>query len=156
VTLDELPGYLRMLAVRAGYAAIPGADAMAWSTGTKLSGNSPGSPTHGGRSRLPRLVPRLRWKAGRLAGSVTMVPASTPVVATSSVSPHTIYDAVQEYGHTMHAHRDFMRYYYGGQRFSRTVTVPPRPYMRPAVDIVVSNGSCAAAAASAFYGAMWG
>ena len=156
MTLEELAGYLRMLAVRAGEAAIPGADAMGRVYRdevkrelTRLS-HARGTVTPSPPGAPPAM------ESGALAGSVTMVPASTPVVATASVSPHTIYDAVQEYGHTMHAHHDFMHYFYGGERFSRTVTVPPRPYMRPAIDIVAGNGSCAAAAAAAFYAALWG
>lgn len=158
VTLDELPGYLEMLAVRAGEAAIPGSNAMSDTLDkavvaalTKLS--------HARGTRTPSAPGEPQAKeSGDLAGSVLMVPATTPVVATSSVSPHmSPRDWVQEYGKVINARPGGrMVFYYGDLYRARRVKVPERSYMRSTVERLVADGSLTRAAAEAFYAAMWG
>ena len=159
MTLDELPGYLRMLAVRAGYAAIPASNAMSEAfkkeVKERLTALSHERPT---RTPAPPGGPPAA-ESGGLAGSVAQVPASTPVVATSSVAPHAApRDAVQEYGMTIFAKsRGGMRFQYGADFYrARVVRVPERSYMRSTVDLMVADGSLTRAAAEAFYAAMWG
>lgn len=157
MTLDELPGYLRMLAARAGDAAIPAANAMGSGfekeVKRRLTRVSHQRPS---RTPVPPGEPPA-MESGTLAGSVAMVPASTPVVATSSVSPHTIYDWVQEYGAEIHAKRSgYMKFWYPELRFEKVVTIPERSYMRSTVELMVADGSLARAAADAFYVYMWG
>jgi hypothetical protein len=155
--LAELPAYLQMLAVRAGEAAIPAADAMgeAYQSEVKTVLTRM-SHERGTRTPSPPGEPPA-MESGDLAGSVTMVPATTPVIATSSVSPHRVYDWVQEYGATIHAHgTGFMHFFYEGERFERTVHIPERSYVRSTVTRMIASGELTAAAAEAFYRAMWG
>lgn len=156
--LAELPGYLRMLQERAALAAIPAADGMArqYETEVKkaLTQRSHERPT---RTPSPPGEPPA-MESGTLVDSVAMVPASTPVVATSSVSPHASpRDWVQEYGLVIRAKSPGgMRFTYGDSRYrAYTVRVPERSYVRSTVDRMVADGSLSEAAALAFYEAMW-
>lgn len=159
MTLEELPGYLRMLAVRAGEAAIPASDAMAsdftmevkrrltriWHERGTITPAAPGEPPAA--------------ESGDLADSITMVPASTPVVATSSSSPHiSPRDWVQEWGKSGITPRTQPRmvFMYGTLRKAKVVNVPERSYMRSTVDLLIADGRLTEAAARAFYVAMWG
>jgi hypothetical protein len=158
MTLDELPGYLRMLAARAGEAAIPAADAMGGSYRDEVKKRLTAlSHVRGTRTPAPPGGPPA-MESGGLAASVAMVPASTPVVATASVAPHAPpRDWVQEYGHTMHARPGgLMAFFYGDIYLVKTVTVPERSYMRSTLDLMVGSGELTRAAAGAFYRAMWG
>jgi hypothetical protein len=49
-----------------------------------------------------------------------------------------------------------MVFQYDGWRKEKVVSVPPRPYMLPAIYIVAGDGTAADAAAAAFYTALWG
>ena len=115
MTLDELPGVLRALAVRAGEAAIPGADKLGGefrdAIKRRLTALSHERPS---RTPAPAGGPPA-MESGGLAGSVAMVPASTPVVATAVVGPHASpKDYVQEFGMTIFAKsRGGMRFQYG-------------------------------------------
>lgn len=96
---------------------------------------------------------------GRLRRSVaTAGPYGGGLESEASVAPHMFYAAVQEYGHTMHAHgMRPMTWYNGGRWWSRhTVHVPARPYMRPTIAQAIANGSLGRAAADAFEFAAWG
>ena len=159
MTLDELPAYLRMLAVRAGEAAIPASNAMSGAFEKEVKerltarGHARGTVTPAPRGGPPAM------ESGQLAGSIARVPASTPVVATSSVAPHrSPRDWVQEYGldGIRPVRAKYMRYYYDGLKLSKVVDVPPRSYMRSTVDLMVADGSLTRDAAAAFYVAMWG
>lgn len=159
MTLAELPAYLEALAVRAGYAAIPGADAIGSvfrdEVKKRLTALSHERPT---RTPAPPGGPPA-MESGGLAASVTMDPASTPVVATAVVGPHAPpKDYVQEYGMTIHAKsRGGMRFQYGSDFYrARVVRVPEREYMLSSAEIVAHDGSAATEAAGAFYAAMWG
>ena len=159
MTLDERPGYLRMLAARAGEAAIPASDAMSgdftvevkrrltrvWHERGTITPAAPGEPPAA--------------ESGDLAASITQVPASTPVVATSSSAPHLPpRDWVQEWGldNIRPRTQPRMVFVYGTLRKAKVVNVPERSYMRSTVDLMVADGALANAAARAFYVAMWG
>jgi hypothetical protein len=159
MTLDELPGLLRGLAVRAGEAAIPGADAMggAYRDGVKKAltalSHARGTVTPAPPGGPPAM------ESGALAASVSMVPASTPVVATAQISPHVSpRDFVQEFGMSgiRPVRAEYMRYYYNGLRLSKIVNVPERSYMRTTADRMSADGSLSGPAAAAFYASMWG
>ena len=159
MTLEELPGYLRMLAARAGEAAIPAADAMGSDFRDEVKRRlTEKSHARGTRTPAPPGGPPA-MESGDLAGSVAMVPATTPVVATSSVAPHkSPRDWVQEWGldniRPVRAPR--MVFVYGDLYRARRVDVPERSYMRSTVDLMVADGSLTRAAAEGFYVAMWG
>jgi hypothetical protein len=97
-------------------------------------------------------------ESGALAGSVSMVPASTPVVATASVAPHMPpRDVVQEGGGDMHARPGgLMAFYYGDIYLVKHVHVPSRSYMRTTTELMVGDGAFTRDAAGAFEAAMWG
>lgn len=160
MTLDELPGYLRMLAARAGYAAIPAANSIGESFRDEIRHRlTERSHERGTRTPAPAGGPPAK-ESGKLAESVTMTPATTPVVATSPVGPNLPpRDAVQEYGGEMHArpgNRRGMVFLYGDWYHAQHVTVPAREYMLSTAEIVARDGAVATRAAGAFYRAMWG
>ena len=159
MTLGELPGYLRMLAARAGEAAIPGADAMGGAYRDEVKRRLTAlSHERGTRTPAPRGGPPA-MESGDLAGSVTMDPASTPVVATATIGPHMPpRDYVQEFGMDgIHpATQPYMVFLYGDWYHAKEVSVPERSYMRSTADLMAADGSLATAAAGAFYRAMWG
>jgi len=92
-------------------------------------------------------------RSGKLAGSVLVSPgASGGGVATSSVAPHTIYARTQEVGE-IHRPTRFKYMHWindGGEWWRKMVDIPERPYMRPAHDATIANGSLTRAAMAAF------
>lgn len=162
MTLAELAAYLEMLAVRAGYAAIPAADSIGESFRDEIKRRLTAlSHDRGTRTPAPEGGPPAK-ESGKLADSVTMTPATTPVVATAPVGPNMPpRDAVQEFGGSMHArpgNRRGMVFFYDppGWYHAQHVTVPAREYMLSTAKIVARDGAVAAKAAGAFYAAMWG
>jgi phage gpG-like protein len=90
---------------------------------------------------------------GALRESVQTTPAY-PVgdaIWEAHVGPHIIYAAIQEYGGTMHAHRDYMSWVTDGVRYyAKDVTLPPRPYIQPAVSAMSKSGILTRAARDGF------
>lgn len=159
MTPAELPGYLRALRERAAYAVIPAADAMGGHFERRVKERlTERSHPRGTRTPAPPGGPPA-MESGSLAASVAMVPASTPVVAVSSVAPHrSPRDWVQEWGcdNIRPVRFPYMHFWYDGERFEKIVNVPERSYMRTTLAIVLADGSLTAAGAQAFYDAMWG
>lgn len=157
--LAELPSYLEMLAVRAGEAAIPGADAMGGDFRDEVKRRlTIRSHPRGTRTPSAPGEPPAR-ESGDLAASVSMDPATTPVIATATVGPNMPpRDAVQEFGMAgiRPVRTPFMVYEYDGLHFSKVVNVPERSYMRSTAELMAGDGRLADAAAEAFYRAMWG
>jgi hypothetical protein len=104
---------------------------------------------------------------GRLRGSVAMAgPTGGGGIGMSSVAPHTIYAATQEWG-GIHIAKSgpFMWLWirYIGWRgvlargwLRSEVTIPERPYMRTATTEEIANGELQDAAVAAFEAAVWG
>jgi hypothetical protein len=92
------------------------------------------------------------WVTGRLAGSVTITPGvQSGIRATNSVGPHIFYASVQEFGGDMEArHRQFMRFLKDGEHFAKRVHVPKRPYMEPALEDVIQDGTLQSSAIGSF------
>lgn len=159
MTLEELPGYLRMLAVRAGEAAIPTANAMGESFESNVIHRLTAlAHRRGTRTPAPAGGPPA-MESGALAGSVNMDPASTPVVATAKVGPRLPpRDWVQEWGCDNITPRRAPRmiFIYGDLYRARRVDVPSRSYLRSTVALMVADGQFTTEAAKAFYAAMWG
>lgn len=149
----------RELAARAGEAMIPAADAMGLGFELEVKKRlTEKQHTRGTRTPAPPGGPPA-MESGALAASVAMVPASTPVVATSSVAPHiSPRDWVQEWGldGIRPSRMKYMHFWYDGEQFRKVVSVPERSYMRSTVDLMIANGSLSHLAAYAFYDAMWG
>lgn len=162
MTLAELGPYLEGLAVKAGLAAIPGADSIGESFRDEIKKRlTERSHVRGTRTPSPPgSVPAK--ESGALAGSVTMTPASTPVVAVAPVGPNLPpRDAVNEVGGHMHAragNRRGMVFFYDppGWYHAQHVSVPAREYMLSTAVIVAADPAVADKAAAAFYAAMWG
>ena len=92
------------------------------------------------------------WRTGALAASVTAWPGgSSGFSATAHVAPHTVYAGVQEYGREIFAKRHYMHWINDrGPWWKKRVYVPPRPYLRPALDDVVADGSLVRSAGGTF------
>jgi hypothetical protein len=161
VTPDELPALLQALAAKATAAASPSVNAMALAEQRYLVTNvlvryshAPGTcETPSPPGQPPALV------TGTLRRSVQPVlAAGGGPVADASVAPHTVYARIQEYGgHIYPVRRKFLRWFCDGHaHFAKHVYLPPRPYMKPARDDLVANGTFHREAAAAFARAVWG
>lgn len=102
---------------------------------------------------------------GRLRASVTCVRgAGGGMHATSIVSANTIYAATQEWGGEHHGNPHMWLWvrFIGPDEVRRrgwvrrTVTIPPRPYMRPSRDQVIGDGSVTEAGSAALMNAVFG
>jgi hypothetical protein len=159
ITMAELPGMWRGIRDRAAFAVIPAADAMGRSFQDEVKRRlTERSHARGTRTPSPAGSPPA-MESGQLAGSVAMIPASTPVIARSYVGPHRPpRDWVNEYGldgiRPMRA--KYMRFFYDGLRFEQVVNVPERSYIRSTVELMVADGSLTRVAAEAFYAYLWG
>lgn len=92
------------------------------------------------------------YRFGNLARSVISWPGgSSGFSATAHVAPTVIYAGVQEYGAEIGAHRLYMRWFNSrGWWYKRHVSIPPRPYLGPALDDVMADGSLERSAALEF------
>lgn len=124
ITVEQLPGYLRLLAGKLKVRApVDAADAMAKAytriVVTSMRGPSPSPPgTPPGR------------RTGTLARSVRPEPAvpSGDWSARSSVAPHTVYARIQNAGGDIHVVRAKVLTD-GKTFFGKHVRLPARPYM---------------------------
>ena len=167
ITPAELPGLLEALKARVEAAAVPVVDAIAETYKEHLVGytlhesgsHPPVTQTPAAPGRPPAFM------TGQLAGSVTQTPgAGGGGIAESTVAPHTIYAATQEYG-GVHTGKPWMWLwvrYIGAHEVARRgwvkhqVTIPARPYMSTAVDETVADGSLVSAAMAKFMEVVWG
>jgi len=161
ITLDELPGVLKALRDKAATAAPDCVMAIADTYRDHLKNvtlrQSFAAPGQFG-TPAPRGGPPA-WRTGELARSVTSVlGASSGLTARATVAPHTIYAATQERGGVHEPVR--ARYMHwvndGGEWFKKRVSIPERPYMGPALDQCIANGSLVESAMEAFYAKVWG
>lgn len=92
--------------------------------------HAPGTPTPAAPGQPPALV------SGALRRSIkSRRTADGPNVYSGGVGPTTVYAAIQERGGTILPRRAALLAWRtaDGWRRARSVTLPPRPYMRPAV-----------------------
>lgn len=160
MTLNELPAYLAAIRDRAAEAAIPAANGMADHFETVVKERLT-EKSHARGTRTPSAPGEPpAMESGDLAGSVTVDPATTPVVATAKCGPRLPpRDWVQEWGIPggIHVRRaKFMRYEYDGPRFSKWVPARERSYMRSTAELLIADGSLSRVGAEAFYAYMWG
>ncbi len=173
ITFAELPGYLSAIRARVEASAVPCADAIGETyqrhlqdvTLTESGGHGMMSP---GAASYPPAAPAGRppmEMTGRLRESVAKTPAVPigPAIAETSVAPHVIYAATQEFGgvHTGHmwlwvnrlltSHEVHLRGW-----VKREVTIRPHPYMSTAVEESIANGELERAGAAAFMAVVWG
>lgn len=113
------------------------------STGAHAAGtdtpNPPGGP--------PGII------SGALRRSVARTPAvpSGPATWSQALGSVIIYAAVQEHGATISSKGTYpLRNAKTGQVFGQSVTIPARPWMKPAVERLISSGLGQKAAISAF------
>ena len=153
MTPDELLAKLeRVTAVVEQRAAVEATNVMGWVLKAHvkeiLGGGSPSAPG----SPPGRMT-------GALQASVAQVPATGGgTVATTKIAPHTIYDAVQEYGRRIKAHPGpgrtgdpryphTMFFVTDKRHFPLVVKLPPRPYMHPSAEWARAGGIQPAGAA---------
>ena len=171
MTPDELPGVLEAIKNRAEAAAIPCADAIGSTykdhlvdfTLRESGAHPPVTRTPAPPGRPPALMPG--GINGSLSGSVVKTPAvGGGGVADSTVAPHVIYAATQEWG-SVHTGSPFMWLWirYIGMLavarrgwVRRVVHIPERPYMRTAVKETIADGQLVRAGERAFNAAVWG
>lgn len=160
ITPEMLPGYLMTIAARVPGAAAPAALSMAEKyreavqVRLMLINHAPFTFTPSPPGFYPALI------SGNLRRRVLLTGAGGGGgVGYASVSSTAFYAAIQEYGHTMHAHRlgKPMTWFNGGSWWSKyEVTVPPRPYMRPTTIQMIASGALQRAAIDAFNAIVWG
>lgn len=177
MTPDELPAYLESFEAKVSAAAPPVALGMAYvyqraaqKMLTRYS-HAPFTKTPSPPGQPPALM------TGRLRASLTSTPGMHDAgTATAYVAPHTIYARIQEYGGDIYPRRRrYLRWYASGAGhpgfvpvgagsnagaagrragiypvFAKHVHLPARPYMRPAIDKVISDGSLHATARAIF------
>jgi phage gpG-like protein len=155
MTLEELIQYFNELRARASTSAAPIVRNMAsryrqYVQREELRRYSHPMYTH---TPAPRGGPPA-WMTGELSRSITIVVSGGGIEAAAVVSPHTIYAAVQEFGRVIRArNHPHMRYLEDGRwHFPEVVDIPKRPYMRPALEATIADGSLLRAAIEAFEG----
>jgi len=169
VDASALPGYLEAIRVRVAAAAVPVAGAMGKTyekhlvnvTMEESGTHPPVTFTPAAPGRPPAIM------TGRLRDSVAMAgPAGGGGIGYSSVAPHTIYAATQEWG-AIHTAKSgpfmWLWIHYIGMRgvlargwLRHEVTIPERPYMRTATEEEIANGELHDAAVVAFDATVWG
>lgn len=177
MTPEELPAFLKAIRDRAATSAPPVVMAMADTYRDHVSHvtlqrytNAPYSKTPSPPGQPPARI------SGELAGSVrSHLGPSSGLVARASTAPHTVYARVQEIGAEITVKsRKYLKWltnyptsataFWKSARegdglflnFARSVTIPARPYMRPATRECIANGSLARAAMRAFMAKVWG
>lgn len=161
ITLEELPGVLKALRDKAATAAPPTVTAIAQTYQKHLQKvtlrRSFAAPGQFGTPAAPGQPPA--WRTGELARSVTTsVAGGSGLTASATVAPHTVYAATQEHGGIHRpSHARYMHWVNsGGSWYLKRVDIPPRPYMQPALDDCLANGSLTRAAMETFYAWVWG
>ena len=73
---------------------------------------------------------------GQLRNSIRVESRATNTGAEAEIVPHVIYARIQEFGGTIRpVHAQFLHWTTDGvDHFARQVTIPARPYLRPAVE----------------------
>jgi phage gpG-like protein len=151
--LGDLPAYLKALQDAAASAVSPAATAMAEQVQTRVQSllrgttHPPGVFFKAVRGRPPA------YASGNLAKSVVTTPAYGAVRATASVGSHLRYSALQEWGGvTWPSNGPYMHWRNNrGPWWMKRVTVPEHPYMRPAVEQCINDGSLTRVSMDAFY-----
>ncbi len=159
MTPQELPALLASIRDRVLAAAEPAAMGMAKAYRAQVIFELTryAHPAHTRTPSPPGQPPAMI--SGALAASVTAVPgASSGAIGRASVAPHTVYAAIQEYGGPMHARPGrYMHWISDGiDYYAKHVILPPRPYLRPAAEVSIADGSLGRAAAEAFEAVVWG
>ena len=74
---------------------------------------------------------------GQLRNSIRVESKTSATGAVAEISPHTIYARIQEFGGTIYPRRASMLHWKdenGEDHFAKSVTIPARPYLRPAAE----------------------
>lgn len=161
ITPEEVPGFLKLIRDRAATAAPPTVMAIAQTYQKHLQKvtlrRAFSAVGQFGTSAAPGQPPA--WRTGALARSVvTATGASSGVTASAWVGPHVIYARIQDQGGVNRpTHARYMHWVNsGGSWYLKRVRIPPRPYMKPALEDCLANGSLTSAGMEAFYVKVWG
>jgi len=91
--------------------------------------------------------------SGHLGDDVIATPAVTGEgYAMTEVGSTAPYARIQEFGGTIHPIKATRLFWIGmgGMHFGSSVTLPARPYLKPAIETIVASGELGQAAADAF------
>lgn len=149
---DELHDYLEALKGSAAVSAPDVANAMALigqrqtQRMLRLHAHAPGQFYRAAPGDTPSFA------TGNLDKSIIRRPAASGAIrATAMIGATAKYAAIQEFGGWTWGNHGMMHWHNSaGRWFMRRVYVPEHPYMRPAVESVIRDGSLSRSAVSAF------
>ena len=152
MTPGELPGFLMVIKNLAATAAAPAATAMGQTMESqvqrelKLTAHPPGIFWKAPPGRPPA------YASGNLSRQTFATRASGEIRATSTVGNTAIYSALQEFGGATWPNRSAYMHWVNdrGSWWKKRVVVPEHPYFRPALEMVVADGSLQRSAMEAF------
>ena len=150
--LGDLPAYLKALQDAAASAVAPAATAMAEQVQTRVQSllRETSHPPYTFFRAVAGRPPA--YASGNLAKSVVTTPAYGAVRATAGVGSHLRYSALQEFGgSTWPNNSPWMHWRNPRPWWMKRVTVPEHPYMRPAVEQCIDDGSLTRVSMDAFY-----
>jgi phage gpG-like protein len=169
VTPQELPAYLEGIRARIAAAEVPVAQEMGRAYKEHLVGftlhesgsHPPVTRTPAPEGRPPAFMPG--GVNGSLAGSVTQgATEGGDGWGQTSVAPHTVYAATQQWGGVHRGNMALWIRYIGYEAVKeagwlrKVVDIPARPYMNVAVDEMIANGQLSRVAADTFEAVVWG
>ena len=161
IPVAEMAGVLKAVRDKAAEAAPPAVMAMADTYKEHLTRvtlrRSFAAPGQFGTPAAPGGPPA--WRTGRLAASVTSrLSRAGGFSASAAVSPHVVYAATQEHGGIHYARRAHYMHWIntGGSWYKKRVDIPARPYLRPAAEECIANGSLTRAAMVKWEEVVWG
>jgi phage gpG-like protein len=148
---DDLAAFLETLKGSVATAAAPVANAMGETMKNRVQvilkekSHAPGEFYRAQAGASPA------YATGNLSRSIVRTPAFGGLRATSMVGATAVYAGVQEFGGYTWGNHGFMHWVNSaGSWFMKTVYIPEHPYMRPAVEGVIRDGSLRQSAIDAF------
>jgi phage gpG-like protein len=91
------------------------------------------------------------YVTGNLSKSIVRTPAAGAIRSSAWVGATAVYSAIQEFGGWTWGNHGMMHWHNSaGRWFMRRVYVPEHPFMRPAVEGAIRDGSLSRSAISAF------
>lgn len=151
VTLRRMRARAAGPAVKAAATAAGRGGETATKMALQLTTHSAGTPTPSAPGAPPSKI------SGQLARSMQRAPTvvAGPGLASSTYGPTVIYGIVQEFGMTITVRsKQVLANTETGQVFGPTVTLPPRPFMRPTAVKFAESGMLAKLAGEAFTAAL--
>jgi phage gpG-like protein len=139
---DELHEYLEGLKGSVEDAAPPVADAMAQTAMRAVQRKLREHSHPAGQFYRAAAGAAPSYVTGNLSKSIFRTPAAGSIRATAMVGASAVYAGIQEFGGWTWGNHGMMHWHNSaGRWFMRRVYVPEHPYMRPAVEGTIRDGS---------------